>query len=417
VQPILKATRGKLLLILAASFCVRIALIVVFKTYSPPVLWEYEDIARNLLSGAGYSFNHLGTTYWSSGTPLYAFLCAAIYAVTDHSYLAVLIVQSLFSLALAFLVFEITRMAFSEWAGLIAAAMVSFHPAFLFYDVFNLLPQSIDTFLIAAIPFVLLKYRRQPSAKAMLLLGVLVGIGALSRGIIGVLLPFVILYLIFFARTISLKGRLKLATCVLAGTFLILSPWLIRNYVVHRQGVFISSTTGELFWRGNNALATGTSQDRNKTPIFNLWPDDFRGRVYARPELEQKAFFESEAREFIRSNPRAAFSLYLKKVYYFWWFSPQSGLTYPQSYLAVYKLFYVAMLLFSLVGIIFGLRTSREPTLILLAIMLTICLGQSIFYVEGRHRWLVEPLLIVFCAYGVTTAAGWFMKKATSLRS
>ena len=128
-------------------------------------------------------------------------------------------------------------------------------------------------------------------------------------------------------------------------------------------------------------------------------------------ELEQKRFFETEARRFIRENPVQAAGLYLRKVYYFWWFSPQSGIKYPESYLTAHRLFYAALLALAVVGALVAFRSPRRevrsPALILIAIPVTIGLAQSLFYVEGRHRWLVEPLVIIFSCYGLTAIWSW----------
>ncbi len=400
-----RKTTHRLSIILAAAFVLRMALIVAFKTYARPVGWEYETIANHLLAGRGYSFEFLHTTYWSFNTPLFGYLCAGIYLVTNHSYFVVLIVQSLFTIALALTIFQIARLVFSEAVGLLAAALVAFHPGFMYYDVFNLLPLSIDSFLIAVITLVLLKHRDRPGPAVMLLIGALIGIAVLSRGITGALLPLVTIYVVLFARSISRRERLIITMCLLCATFTVLAPWLIRNYVIHRQFVFISSTSGENFWRGNNMYATGTSYDANRIAIFNLWPDDFKQKVYAKTEMQQKKFFENEAWHFITANPTAAAKLYLQKVYYFWWFSPQSGIIYPKRYLSAYKYLYIILISFALAGLVLALASPErevvEASLILICVPITICLAQSMFYVEGRHRWLVEPILIIFSSYGV----------------
>lgn len=381
------------------------ALIVAFKTYAHPVAWEYETIANRLLAGQGYSFEFLHTTYWSFNTPLFGFLCAGVYAVTNHSYFAILIIQSFFTIALALVIFKIAKLVFSEGVGLLAAALVAFHPGFIYYDVFNLLPLSIDSFLIAAITLLLLKHKDKPTVMSMSLLGVLIGIATLSRGITGALLPFIIIYIAVFARSLNLKDRLKITMCLVCATFIILAPWIIRNYFIHKQFVFISSTSGENLWRGNNRYATGTSYDEHKIAILDLWPQDFKEKVFSLAEMQQKKFFEEEALHFIRANPLETARLYVKKVYYFWWFSAQSGIIYPKSYLTIYKYLYIILISISLAGIAFALassnRETRESCLILISVPLSICLAQSIFYVEGRHRWLIEPIMMVFFSYGV----------------
>jgi len=244
-----------------------------------------------------------------------------------------------------------------------------------------------------------------------LLLGVFIGLGTLSRGIIGVLLVPVVIYLLVFARGRSMTLRLKLSGCVIAATFLVLTPWLVRNYLVHQQFVFVSTSSGELFWRGNNQYATGTLYGQNKTKIRDLWPQEFRDRLWSMTELEQKRFFETEARRFIRENPVQAAGLHLRKVYYFWWFSPQSGINYPRSYLTAYRILYAALLALAVVGAVVAFRSPRREVrsaaLILTVIPITIGLAQSLFYVEGRHRWLVEPLVIIFSCYGLTAIWSW----------
>ncbi|MFN2513636.1 MAG: glycosyltransferase family 39 protein [Pyrinomonadaceae bacterium] len=381
------------------------ALIVAFKTYAHPVGWEYETIANRLLAGQGYSFEFLHTTYKSFNTPLFGFLCAGVYAVTNHSHFAILVIQSFFTIALALIIFEIAKLIFSEGVGLLAAALVAFHPAFIYYDVFNLLPLSIDSFLIAVITLLLLKYKDKPTVMSMSFIGGLIGVATLSRGIIGALLPFALVYLFLFARRLDLKERVTIVMSVLCASFIVLAPWILRNYVVHKQFVFIASSSGENLWRGNNMHATGTSYDKHKNKILDLWSEDFKEKVHSLTEMQQKKFFEDEALHFMRANPMAAATLYLKKVYYFWWFSPQSGINYPKRYLAAYKYFYTILISFFIVGVGFAIASSKretmESSLILISVPLTICFAQSVFYVEGRHRWLIEPIMMSFFSYGV----------------
>jgi 4-amino-4-deoxy-L-arabinose transferase-like glycosyltransferase len=358
-----------------------------------------------MLAGRGYSIEFLNTTYWSFNTPLFGLLCAGVYAVTNHSYFAILVIQSCFTIALALVIFKVAKLIFSESVGLLGAPLVAFHPGFVYYDVFNLLPLSIDSFFIATIALLLLKHKDKLTIVSISLLGALIGIAMLSRGITGVLLPLVIVYVLLFARNLSIRKRLLMALCIAGASFIVLAPWLVRNYLIHKQFVFISSSGSENFWRGNNRYATGTSYDKERNTILDLWPQDFRERIFRLTEMQQKHFFEDEALHFISANPAAAAKLYVKKVYYFWWFSPQSGIIYPKKYLTAYKYFYTVLLSFFVVGVSFAMgsrkRETLKSTLLLISIPLTICVGQSLFYVEGRHRWLIEPIMMIFFSYGL----------------
>src|SRR5689334_22127789 len=77
-------------LLLAAG--VRVALIA----YGPPPeLWEYDTIARHLLAGDGYVYEHFGQPHraYYSGVP-YVGLTAAAYALWPASPKAMLLVQA-----------------------------------------------------------------------------------------------------------------------------------------------------------------------------------------------------------------------------------------------------------------------------------------------------------------------------------
>lgn len=396
---------NKIILVCIASFLLRLLLILKFKTYVSPNLWEYEEIANNLISGRGFLYHHLGKApYRSFNNPLYSLLSLGVYLYTDHSYLAVLLLQSAFSMLCAYIIFKIGKIIFNEKVAFLSAILVAFHPGLIYYDIFNLIPLSIDIFFIAFVAFLFLRFKDKPNVNKMFLIGMIIGLGTLSRGIIVAILLALIIYIGIFFKDYFLGKKLSFISVLLVGTFLILSPWLIRNYIIHKELLLIS-TTGETFWRGNNERASGTSISGKGIPIFELYPEEFRNKVYSLDELGQKRFFENEAWQFIRNYPLKFIKFYFKKVYYFWWFSPQSGILYPKLYFVIYKYIYSILLIFSLWGLLSISRTKedsvRRGTWVIIAVFLVISFSQSLFYVEGRHRWLIEPLLIPFFIYGI----------------
>lgn len=399
--------KNKLFLLSIFLLFTRSILIIKYKTYIHPHLWEYEEITNNLISGKGFLYRHMGgAPYWSFNNPLYSFLCAGIYSVTRHNYLAVLLVQALFSIFLMLTIFYIGKILFSERTGLWSAIIVVFHPAFIYYDVFNLLPSSIDAFFIACSTLLFLLFLAKPNTLLILLTGISIALGTLSRGIIGALLPALAAYIILFLNNLKLKTKLKIIILLFISMFLVISPWLLRNYRIYKEFIFITSFTAEGFWRVNNKYATGTSLSKDGVPIFNLFPEDFRNKVYSLDEIGQKEFFEKEALVFIKNNPWLSVKFYFKRLYYFWWFSPQSGILYPKIFLVAYRCLYSILLFFSVLGLIFAFRSKikalKDNAWLIIFVFMAICLSQSLFYTEGRHRWLIEPLLIIFFVYGIS---------------
>lgn len=396
----------RLLIALGLALAFRIFLILAFKTYAHPVAWEYEDIANNVLRGNGFLYDgFLGAPYRSLTTPLYVFLCAGVYAVSNHSYLIVLLLQSIFTLCLAMVIFQIARNIFDENIAFLSGLLTAFHPGFVYYDVFNLIPLGIDSLLIASVVLLMLKYKDKPTVFGMAGIGCAIGIGGLSRGIIGALLPFMSIYFIFFTKH-PLRNKLKYMLILWVAAALVVAPWVARNYMIHKELVYISSTSGENLYRGNSPYATGTSLTADGRNVRDLWPKAIMDKVTTLDELGQKKFFEKEAVDFIIKNPGAFAKLYLKKMYYYWWFSPQSGAIYPNTYLIVYRILYAPLLAFAIFGMALALafkgKRVRDAAWLLILVFMSVCLTQCLFYVEGRHRWLVEPLIIIFFSYGLS---------------
>jgi hypothetical protein len=92
----------------------------------------------------------------------------------------------------------------------------------------------------------------------------------------------------------------------------------------------------------------------------------------------------------------------------FWWFPGTAGLNYPERWLLLYRVFYAVLLTGAILGIPAAWcradRSGRQRVLLVLMMLGCISVAQSLFYVEGRHRWGVEPLLGIFLA----AAVGWW---------
>ena len=78
---------------------------------------------------------------------------------------------------------------------------------------------------------------------------------------------------------------------------------------------------------------------------------------------------------------------------------------YPGGWLAIYKVYYSLVLGFALLGLAIGLRSSRPATregaVLFVLLASSVSLTQALFYVEGRHRWQLEPLMLTLAAVGI----------------
>jgi hypothetical protein len=219
------------------------------------------------------------------------------------------------------------------------------------------------------------------------------------------LLPIFILWIIFVFNQ-SLKKRLKIAFCFTLISFATILPWTIRNYFVTGEFILVGAVAEECFWLGNNPNASGSSYNvAGQTMRVDLAGEDLLRRVYSSNEIMQKKIFKDAAFDFIKNNPGKFMIFFLKKIYYFWWFSPQFGLLYPKLYIPFYKILYFLEFLFGIVGISLAMKSKNktiiQSSVLIISVLLSISISQSLFYVEGRHRLALEPLLLIFAANGI----------------
>jgi len=82
---------------------------------------------------------------------------------------------------------------------------------------------------------------------------------------------------------------------------------------------------------------------------------------------------------------------------------------YPGAWLVIYRLFYAAFLATAALGAVAAWqradRVGRQRLVLLLVFLGSVSVAQSLFYVEVRHRWAVEPILGIFVAAAVGVVA------------
>ena len=378
----------------------RVVIISAFPALRVPYTYEPEVITENILAGRGFLFPHFGLEY-RAVRPLFVYLCVAVYWLTDHSHVAVLAVQAVLSGLTVFTGFLIGRhLAGPATAGL-AVSFTAVEPALWYYDVTRIHPLGLEALLLCLVVLSFLWLSVTPHWTAFLLAGAAAGAAIYQRGPVIFFLPAGLILVGYWHR-LGFFHWIRGIILFGLGSLLILSPWLVRTYTVYGRPV-ISTAVPELFWVGNNPNATGSAVTASGQTMLDAAPDAFRSRILSAPDEEtQQRLFRDELVRFVTSHPWQAFTLFVKKVYYFWWFTPQAGREHPPWALSVYKPLYFWALLAAVWGAVVGLRGIRQRQFVLLLLfLLTVSMGQSLFYVEGRHRLALMPLLLHPAAVGV----------------
>jgi 4-amino-4-deoxy-L-arabinose transferase-like glycosyltransferase len=374
------------------AFALRVAAFFALGRAHHPDLWEYDQIATNLLDGRGFTYSFLGTTYRSYTEPLYPGLCALIYGLTGHSFIALGLVQAVLGALLVGLVFLCGRRLASDRAGLWAAALAALHPGLIVYTT-KFHPFVLDAPLLLLVVTATLYW--MPRARWSIALGAALGLCVLTRATILVTLPII-------AWWLWSRGGRRWLPLVLATAALVVVPWVIRNYEVQHRFVLTRSGTGLVFWLGNNPHAFTGSATMAGQPLYDLLPADDLRHLRQLDELGQQEFFRDQALAYVRARPLAFLGRWAIKLGYFWWQSPQAGYLYPGAWFRVYQAYYLATLALAVFGIL-GVASGRERREIWLVagVCLAISILQSAYYIEGRHRLAIEPMLLALAGAGI----------------
>jgi len=373
-------------------------------------IWEYEAIAKNLLAGKGFTYEFNGTTYQSYAVPVFPLVCALLHVVGGDGLGLYYVFHLAVSAGIMVLTYAIATSFFGERVGLLSALLVAVEPGLVIYQSYK-----VDVMALAGALLLLgmLLFRRLTDSldgRWAVALGVVLGVGILTRPDLVALGGLLLLWL---ARDRWRAGHiLRVSAIAIVVAMLIVMPWSIRNYRVHGQVVLLTTVTGEWFWRGNNPNATGTSLTEDGRSQLEAAPAGFRERLFAASELQQNALLTEEAVRFIKADPAGFLTRAAKRAYYFWWFTPTFGMS-TYEWVSdwgrmAYKLGYAVVLGLAGLGAM-SARGAKGPQaghdgVYLLVVPVCLALVHSINYVEGRHRVLVMPLLLILAAQGI--AAG-----------
>jgi 4-amino-4-deoxy-L-arabinose transferase-like glycosyltransferase len=180
--------------------------------------------AVEISSGEGFQFS-------LKRTPGYPLLIAAVFSLTGPSLEAVSAVQHVFGIATALLVYGCARQIAGRTAGLAAGLATALSGSMLIYE-HVMLTESLFTLLIVAAVWLALRGVSQRSWPALALAGAVASVGAMIRPVglvLAIVIPMVTLGLL------PRRESIKLGVVFLAVFGLVMSPWVLRNALVHGE--------------------------------------------------------------------------------------------------------------------------------------------------------------------------------------
>jgi len=242
---------GPLLLVLAAGAVVRLGMLWWFNG-SPLEISDERDFNALAISLATSGEFAEGGMPSSMRPPLYPAFLATVYLLFGvENYQAVRSIQAIMGLGLAIAVYLLAKRMYSVRVGVWAGAFCCFYPSLLFSANF-LLTETLFSLLLATACIALQQFFNGGyRLRWLACFGILWGLASLTRSVLWLLPPFVLVFMLW--ATTALPWHRRLLAGVLPVVFFAatIAPWSIRNTRVQKTFVAIDNQGGRNFMMGN----------------------------------------------------------------------------------------------------------------------------------------------------------------------
>ncbi|HXV15037.1 MAG TPA: tetratricopeptide repeat protein [Candidatus Krumholzibacteria bacterium] len=338
--------------------------------------------------------------------PLYPYFLALVYSTVGRDFMWVRVLQAAGGALTVTLAFLIGRRVFRPSAALVGAALLALHGAMTFYET-ELLMEWMGALLNAAALLLLL---RAPAAtpRTYAAAGAILGLSALARASI---LVFAAVVLGWIVRVESGRRRVRSVLAFGLAIVAVLAPAVVHNLAVSRDFVPVTSNAGINFYIGNSLAANGTFVPiRGVDEIDDVTTSEYVERATGRAATpsEVSHYWFERAMTDVRADPARSLRLMARKVILFF-----NGYEVPQiesfdvhaaestwlRALFVSTWFVVAV---GILGMVLAAR-SRRGSGLLSGYVLAYAASIVVFFVTGRYRSQVVPVLCLFAGFALVS--------------
>ena len=413
------------LVIFGCAFCLR--LFYLFQIQSIPLFYHlagdgstYDAWAQRIVAG-----DLLGEGVFYQA-PLYPYFLAVLQAIVGHDLWLIRLIQITLGSFSCALIYLVGRHLFGQRTGIACGLLIATYAPAIFFE--GLIEKSIlDLFFLSLLLWLLCRTQEQPRWIYWAAAGATLGLLGLSREnalILGVVVP---LWIALYFSGEFVRTRGLWIGLFLAGLLVVLVPVGLRNLVVGGEFTLTTSQFGPNFFIGNNPSANGIYGSVGKIiGEPQLEGDDAKrlaerslGRTLTPREISEYWFDQSWS--YIKSRPTEWLKLLAKKWLLVW----NAREVEDSDDFYIYQQWSWLLSLLGWVnhfGVLaplaaVGLWSSRNQwrqLWLFYAMALALAMSVTLFYVFGRYRFPLVPLLVLFAGVGITEVANLYKQRAWS---
>ena len=357
---------------------------------------QYYKISQNLLAGNGFSLD--GVNPSARRAPGYPLFIAGVYFLLPDHVISVYLLQIVFDV-LTFLLFcnIISLLWKDEKITLIFAVLYATYYPLLIYSG-SIISENLFMVIFSGFIYASVKNFKSPGMVISFVMGLALSAATLVRAT--PLFMLILMIPLFYMMKSDLKSRLLNFGLFLAGFFLLLAPWTMRNYVVFDAFLPVTVGTGVQLYDGTHAGYDGTTAARQSAFDEGIVsPGD--------SEVEKDRKLMKFAVERLKTQPiSVTLTLFAKQLTRTWFNVPFA----KQSF-RTYMLFFWHILLLLFAG--YGLWKSkplRMEHIFLLLIPIYFTVVHMPFPSYVRYIIPIMPLIMIYSSKGFFD----FVKKQTA---
>jgi 4-amino-4-deoxy-L-arabinose transferase-like glycosyltransferase len=396
------------------SFVLQVAAIGVFRQYHTRpgednfgFGFEMGRIGRSIALGQGFSNPYGGNTGPSAWEPpLYPYLIGGVFKIfgvyTYASAWVLLSINCLFAALTTIPVYLIAHKLFGPRVAIWSARAWALNPYVWYWSIHWIWDTTFTPLILALIFLISLQLAAPekdawPGWQGWISFGVLWGVGALANPTMLAFLPFCGLWVWRqrYEQSSSSLGGVVLSSLIF---FLVLSPWLVRNYEAFGRVVFIRDDFGLQFRLGNNHLADGMLIATLQPNLNKLELEKFErlGEIAYEADCRRLAF------EWIRAHPGHFAVISIKRFFYYW-----NGVPRPTDSTAPWDFrssLFLASSVLAIWGLIHALRQKRPGAWLFAGLIATYPTAYYFVFPHARYRHPIEPELVILAVFLICEA-------------